>query len=461
MRKVWLVRYSSEIFTKGEGLKRQLIFNLQKSIEEALKRNKILGKVWRDRDRIYVESDENISGILSRVFGISSFSPTYHFKFEGLEELKKTIRETFGESVRGKKFAVRVKTRDKGLSIRKLESELGSALYDLSSGVDLENPEIQINLEIRGDDLYAFTETYKGQGGFPSGSQGKAISLISGGFDSAVASWMGLKRGLKITFVLFDLGGKEHVVGAYEIVNKLYNDWIFGYEPEFYVFGFSPVLIALSNVKPKLRLIILKRAMYRLGEILAKNIGADAIITGESLGQVSTQTIHNLRIIEESVNMPVFRPLIFMDKEEIIRLSRVIGTYTISERIPEYCAIAPPPPPKAKLSEVKSEEKKVINALEEVINSAKKIPVSGGYELEEEIFMYHIPEGAVIIGLERVDFFEFMDNIDNLDKSKKYVFVCKEGIKSRQMAKILRNKGFNAYYTLTSILQTDRAKPIS
>jgi thiamine biosynthesis protein ThiI len=454
-RRVWLIRYSSEIFTKGESLKRNYIFLLQKNIEEALRREGKEYKIWRDRDRVYVECDDDISGILGRIFGISSFSPSYHVEFLDLEDLKGKVAEIFGDEVKGKKFAVRAKVRDKNISVRRLESEIGSALYPFSSGVDLENPEIQVNLEIRGRDVFIFTENFRGMGGFPSGTQGKAVSLISGGFDSAVASWLGLKRGLKLYFLLFDIGGIEHVRGTYSVVKKLYERWIFGYKPELFVMSATPLLKGLTLVKPKYRLIIIKRFMYRLAEILAKNLGAKAIITGESLGQVLTQTMSMLGIIEEAINIPVFRPLIFMDKEEIIGLARKIGTYSISERIPEFCAIAPPPPPKLKLSDVKREEEKVLNLLEEIVSTTKKLDISSEDVIEDELFIRFVPPNAEVINLEEVDIYELIDSVESLDRGKIYVFVCKEGVKSRQMAKLFRERGFKAFYTtLSSLLGT-------
>ncbi len=448
-KRVWLVRYSSEIFTKGEGLKRNYIFILQKNIEEALRRSGKNFKIWRDRDRVYVECEDDISEILGRVFGISSFSPSYLFDFVDLEDLKRRIVELFGDEVKGKKFAVRAKISDKKLSVRLVEREVGSALYSLSSGVNLENPDVQINLEIRGKNVFAFTQKYIGTGGFPCGTQGSAVSLISGGFDSAVASWLGLRRGLKLSFLLFDIGGLDHVRGTHEVVKKLYELWIFGYKPDLYVMSATPLLRVLPSVKPKLRLIIVKRFMYRLAEILAKNLGAKAIITGESLGQVSTQTMHNLGIIEEAISIPVFRPLIFMDKEEIIKLSRKIGTYTISERIPEFCAIAPASPTKLRLLDVKNEEKKVLGALEETVNSTIKLEVDQKVEIGDDLFISFIPEGAEIINLDNMDLYKLLESVEKLDKEKTYVFVCKEGVKSRQMAKILREWGFKAFYTFS------------
>ncbi len=444
--RVWLIRFSSEIFTKGEGVKRQFIYLLAKNVKEALLRKGIKAEVIRDRDRVYVWTRDDVSYILKKVFGISSFSPSIHTSLTSLENLKAFVRDSFKDSVRGKKFAVRVKVRDKNLSVRMLERELGGALYDYSDGVNLDNPDVQVNLEIRGMDVYAYTDVIRGYGGFPVGSQGKALSLISGGFDSAVASWKALRRGLKVMFLMFDMGGEIHINGTKKIVETLYETWIYGYKPEMYVLEMWPLLKSLYFIYPNLRLIILKRFMYKLGEIMAKNLECDAIITGESVGQISTQTLHNLRIIEESINIPIFRPLIFSDKEEIIKLSKEIGTYEISEKIPEFCAIAPAPPPRVKLSDVKREEKKILGILEEILNSAKKIVIGEG-KYRDDVFVDRIPEGAKVINLEETDFYEIIENMGNMDRKSVYVFVCKEGAKSRQIAKIFRNHGFKAFYT--------------
>jgi len=442
---VYLIRYSSEVFTKSEGVKRQFIHRLASNVREALRRHGVEGKVSRDRDRVYVETDEDISQVLRRIFGIAAFTRAIRWPFKDLEDLKRRLVETFSEEVKGKRFAVRVKVRDKGMSSQKLERELGGALYPYAAGVNLTSPDIQINLEIRGDVVYVHHRWERGPGGLPVGTQAKALALVSGGFDSPVAAWHALKRGIKLHFVLYDLGGEDHVRGTHAILKKLYGDWIYGYVPKFYVVDFSPILSALFLVRKELRLVVLKRIMYRVGEILSRSIRAEAIITGESVGQVSTQTLPNLRVIEEAVKIPVLRPLVSFDKEEIISKARELGIYELSASMPEFCAIATSSPIRTRLREVKAEEEKVLGAIERAMEDVRLIDVTKEYDEADPLRFKGQVEGDVErVFVDPENFGEIVGK--DLPKDRVYVFVCRRGRLSRQMAKEFRRRGYEAYY---------------
>ncbi len=416
------------------------------NVREAMERYGLKGEVRRDRDRVYVETEEDLSPVLRRVFGVAAFARAVKWPFTGVEDLKAKLVEHLAEELRGKTFAVRVKVRDRGMSSQWLERELGAVLYPYASGVNLTSPDLQINVEIRGDVSYVHHRWERGPGGLPVGVQAKALSLVSGGFDSPVAAWYSLKRGIKLHFVLYDLGGEEHVRGTHAILRKLYSDWIFGYKPKFYVVDFSPVLSALFSVRRELRLVVLKRAMYRVGEILARNIRADALITGESVGQVSTQTLPNLRVIEEAVKIPVLRPIVSFDKEEIIAKARELGIYDLSASIPEFCAVATSSPIRTRLREVKAEEEKVLGAIEEAVESTLLLDITREYEGADPLRFPGEVEGEV----ERI--FVSPDNFSevverDLPRDRTYVFVCQRGRLSRQVAKIFRKRGYRAYYS--------------
>ena len=411
-----------------------------------MERYGVEGEVRRDRDRVYVETEEDISHVLRRVFGVSAFARAVRWPFTGVEDLKRRLVEHLAGDLKGKTFAVRVKVRDKGISSQWLERELGAALYPYASGVNLTSPDLQINVEIRGEVSYVHHRWEKGPGGLPVGVQSKALSLISGGFDSPVAAWYSLKRGIKLHFVLYDLGGEEHVRGTHAILRKLYSDWIFGYRPRFYVVDFSPVLTALFSVKKDLRLIVLKRVMYRVGEILARNIRADALVTGESVGQVSTQTLPNLRVIEEAVRIPVLRPVVSFDKEEIIARARDLGIYDLSASIPEFCAVATSSPVRTRLWEVKAEEEKVLGAIEEAVESTVLLDITREYDEADPLRFTGEVEGEVErIFVSPENFAEVMER--ELPKDRTYVFVCRRGRLSRQVARAFRRRGYRAYYS--------------
>ncbi len=440
---VYLVRYSSEVFVKSEGVKRQFIHRLAENLREALRRKGIEGKVSRDRDRVYVWTDEDAGEVLKRTFGVAAFARAVEWPFEGVEDLKRRLVEAFADEVKGKLFAIRVKVRDRVMSSQKLERELGGALYPYAAGVNLTSPDVQINVEIRGERTYIYHRWEKGPGGLPVGTQSKALALVSGGFDSPVAAWYALKRGVKLHFVLYDLGGEDHVKGTFAILKRLYEDWIFGYIPKFYVVDFSPVLSALFSVRRDLRLIVLKRVMYRVGELLSKSIKAEAIITGESIGQVSTQTLPNLRVIEEAVRIPVLRPLLSFDKEEIIAKARDLGIYELSASIPEFCAIATSSPVRTRLREVKAEEEKVLGAIEEALEDVRLLDLRREYEEADPLKAPKDIEGERI-PVSPQNFGDLLK--EDLPKDRTYIFVCQRGRLSRQAAKIFRRRGYRAYY---------------
>ncbi len=443
---MYLVRYSPEVFTKSEGVKRQFIFRLASNIEEALRRHGLRGEVKRDRDRVYVETDEDVSHVLKRIFGVSSFALARRWRFEGVEGLKEVLLRNFKEEVKGKRFAVRVKLREKFASSTALERELGGVLYPFSAGVDLENPDVRINVEIRGGEVYVYHGWERGPGGLPVGVQAKVLALVSGGFDSPVAAWYMLKRGAKVHFVLYDMGGEEHVRGTHAILRRIYTDWIYGYTPKFYVVDFSGVLSALFSVKRELRLVVLKRIMYRVGEILSRSVGAEAIITGESVGQVSTQTLPNLRVIEEAVRIPVLRPLIGFDKEEIIAKTRELGIYGISASIPEFCAVASASPIRTRLRDVKREEEKVLPVLERVLEGVRLLALEREYEEAEDLRFRGQPGRVRRVLVSAENFSDLLRESETWPKDITYVFVCRHGRLSRQMAKEMRRRGFTAYY---------------
>ncbi|NPA80524.1 MAG: tRNA 4-thiouridine(8) synthase ThiI [Thermotogae bacterium] len=442
---MFLIRYSSEIFTKSEGVKRQFIHRLADNVREALARFGHSGKVRRDRDRIYVETEEDISHVLRRIFGVAAYARAVEWPFEGVDRLKERLSEVFAHAVRGKKFAVRVKVRDRTYSSQQLERDLGAVLYPHSAGVNLESPEVQINVEIRGERVFVHHRWERGPGGLPVGTQARALALVSGGFDSPVAAWMSLKRGVKLDFVLYDLGGEEHIRGTHAILRRLYEDWIFGYTPRFYVVDFSPILEALFSVKRELRLVVLKRMMYRAGEIMSRSVRAEALITGESIGQVSTQTLPNLRVIEEAVRIPVIRPLATYDKEEIIAKARDLAIYDLSASIPEFCAIATSSPVRTRLREVKVEEEKVLPALTRAMENVRLLSLDSDYDEADPLRAPEGLEGKVVyVSPER--FGEVLKESEGWPKDGTYILVCRKGRLSRQLAKILRDRGYDAYY---------------
>ncbi len=354
-----IVRYG-EIWTKSEVTRRKMESILLENIERVLFDTSY--EVRRGRGRIYIDTEEaeTIANKLSRVFGVVSVSPavTTSKELEAIQETAKALAKL--RVKRDMSFAVRVHRSDKSFPWKSIELErkIGGAIKsDTGASVNLSNPDVTIGIEIS-DRAYIFDRIYDGPGGLPYGSQGKAVILFSGGIDSPVAAWLMARRGLSLDFLFINPGLPEPEANALEIANLLGERWYI--RGEFYVADVPHLILQISEeVKEGLRQVVLKRFMYRIGEKLASEVGALAIVTGESLGQVSSQTLRNLCVIEEAVKIPVLRPLIGMNKDDSVRLAKKIGTYDLSIRIKEFCSLERHSNASARLRDVLNEESKV------------------------------------------------------------------------------------------------------
>ncbi len=369
-----LVRYS-EIALKGRASRRRMEKLLVENIKDALASNGVKGKrVWAKDARVWIccfrDEDEALkaAGHVARVMGVVSVSPVVEYVFDNLEHLVELGRKFFKERVKGKVFAVRAhRVGEHDFTSKDVEKLLGEVLLkEGARGVDLENPEYEAFVEIRWGQVYFYDKVLRGPGGLPVGSEGTVLSLFSGGIDSPVASWMMLKRGCHVHLLFFNIGGKPHLEGALRVAKALASKWMYGYEPKFYVIDIRPIIgLITSNVPEHYRIIVLRRAMMKLAEKLAVKIGAEALVTGESLGQVASQTLRNLRVIDDATSMLVLRPLIGFNKQEIVNKAIEIGTYEESKKLQEYCALGvSKPTTRAKLDEARVlEEKSGINEL--------------------------------------------------------------------------------------------------
>ncbi len=358
---LYMVRYS-EIFLKSEGVRRRWESRLVRNIKMVLD-----CKVRRDRGRIWVlTDDERADEKLKKVFGIVSFSKCVHCK---LEELEKRVLEFCKEIGidRYRTFAVRVKrvgTHD--FTSQQKAAELGSVIVkNFGLKVDLENPEVTVYVEIRDEDCYIFKDIVEGPGGIPVGVEGRVVSLFSGGIDSPVATWMMMKRGCEVLPVYFDCRPftDDTTLKRAESVAEILRE----YYPEFRlrVVEHGRFLERAREILKGMGFenytcIVCKRRMLRVAEEIARELGAKGIVTGDSLGQVASQTLDNIMVIDEVCRIPVYRPLIGMDKVEIEGIARKIGTYEKSIAPVKECTAVPRRPvTRAKIEVVKMLEEKI------------------------------------------------------------------------------------------------------
>jgi thiamine biosynthesis protein ThiI len=238
-------------------------------------------------------------------------------------------------------FAIRARRRDKAYALdsRELATVVGRAVQDaLGLGVDLTHPDSEVYLEVDKRETFAYTEKIPGRGGLPVGVSGRALVLLSGGIDSPVAAYRAMKRGLRCDFVHFSgrpYTGPESIYKSYAHVAQL-NRFQGGSRLHIVPFGLVQRRIAAAGAG-RLQVLSQRRLMLKVASALAQREGDEVLVTGDSLGQVSSQTLHNMRVVEQAAELPVLRPLVAWDKAEIVREAEQIGTFQVSALPAEDC----------------------------------------------------------------------------------------------------------------------------
>lgn len=282
---------------------------------------------------------EAVTAALKKIFGLVNFIPCEKTEAT-LESLKQDLGQRL-ETLKFSSFAVRAKkgTKNFPVSSQYVNEEIGRFVKERTSAkVDLENPEKTIHIEMFSDALFYGFEKIEGLGGLPAGIGGKAVSLLSGGIDSPVASFRIMKRGCECLFIHFHSApftSEESLDKVLELAEKLAH-----YQNNGLLFcvPFGEIQRQIIAKTPDVyRVLLYRRMMFRIAEAIAKEYRAQALVTGESLSQVASQTLSNLRTIGACINLPIFRPLIGMDKVEIVKEARKIGTYEISIKPHEDC----------------------------------------------------------------------------------------------------------------------------
>ena len=380
--KMFLIKYA-EIGTKG---KNRYYFEetMCKRMREKLKS---LGdfEVRREYGRIFVEafSDYDFDDVveaLSTIFGIVGICPVKVVSDTSYESISKAVVEYIDETYKDKDFTFKVNARRNDKSYPKSSMELNCDLgADLLSAfpemkVDVHNPDVLINAEIR-NVFYVYSKTIPGPGGLPVGTNGKGMALLSGGIDSPVAAYMIAKRGVEIEAVYFHAPpytserAKQKVIDLGKLVSK------YAGQIKLHIVNFTDVQLAIYDNCPHDELtIIMKRVMYKMAQEIALKEECQCIITGESIGQVSSQTSQSLMVIDQAADkLPVFRPCIGMDKQEIIDISEKINTYETSILPYEDCCttfVAKHPVTRPKLEVIEKSEENLKGKIEELYKIA-------------------------------------------------------------------------------------------
>ena len=378
----FLIKYG-EIGIKGknrymfeDALVRQIRFVL-KDVDGRFFVHKSYGRVYVDCEGEY-DYEETIEG-LKKVFGIVGICPVVRLEDKGFEELKKEVVAYMDEMYADKNQTFKVEARRSKktypLTSMEMNCELGGVILDAfpQMRVDVHKPDIRLNVEVR-EEIYLYSEIIPGPGGMPIGTNGSAMLLLSGGIDSPVAGYMVSKRGVALEATYFHAPpytserAKEKVVDLAKLVAK------YAGPIRLHVVNFTDIQLYIYEKCPHEELtIIMRRYMMRIAEHFAKETGSLGLITGESIGQVASQTMQSLAATNEVCTMPVYRPLIGFDKQEIVDVSLKIDAYETSILPYEDCCtifVAKHPVTKPNINIIKRSETKLEEKIDELVKEA-------------------------------------------------------------------------------------------
>ena len=362
----FIIKLFPEIMIKSESVRKRFVKILTGNIRNVLTKYDDTVAVVKHWDYIEVRSkiEVNLPMLieqLQRIPGIHHFLQVEEKPFSGLHDIFEQTLSDVASQLENKTFCVRVKRKGKH-EFNSLDAEryIGGGLnqHIASAKVQLKNPEVTVRIEIEDDKMMLVRARYEGIGGYPIGTQEDVLSLISGGFDSGVSSYMLLRRGSRVHYCFFNLGGAAHEIGVKQMAYHIWQRYGSSHKVRFVAINFEGVVgEILENVDNGQMGVVLKRMMVRAASKIAQRFDIQAIVTGEALGQVSSQTLTNLRLIDEASEVLVLRPLITHDKEKIIAMAKHIGTDDIAKSMPEFCGvISKNPTVKAIKAKIEQEE---------------------------------------------------------------------------------------------------------
>ena len=463
-----MLRLCGEVTTKSAGIRKKFNRRLVQNLRDAFQRADIEARVRDHWYRMDVETeDRRAVEVASRVFGIQAASWTRAYDWETLDDVVEIGEALFRDAVAQKTFAVRTKRagyRDKiPFDSMDVDRALGTRLVEAGGSVDLDDHQVRVGIEVREDKAFFFADEVPGIAGLPCGVEGRAVALMSGGFDSAVAAWTMMRRGVDMDFLFFNLAGPPQERAVKEVTQTLCKRWAFGYAPKIHVVDLRPMIAEMRHeVDGHYWQLLLKRLMVRAGEIVCQEHYYPAMITGESCGQVSSQTLLNLAAISAPITTAILRPLVGTNKEAIIERARQIGTYDLCRKNPEFCALeGGPPVVDAWPGDLDEQEAKIDSQL--LAELAERHQTSTVLEIsfddDPQIQIDEVPDGAVILDLRSPREFEnwsyeeainmplqrALDQAGLLPKEATYLLYCEVGLKSAFLAESMTKMGFDAY----------------
>lgn len=337
---------SGDVYLKSRRTQKRLIRRVRTNMDDALASVGYDGAIARVGTHRFefAPSDaqrDALIGALASVFGVGSVDTVQELDHTAMDDLAAEVASHSSERVSGRTFAVRVKRRGEhdwnSIDLARLA---GSHLVAAGGSVDLSNPEVEVAVKVLDERAFLVTDHVAGPAGLPLGTQDRVLCLLSGGFDSVVAAWMLMSRGCPVDFVHFTLNcaQSDH---ALAVGRELWGRWGHGSSPTVHLVEFQPVKDALfESVDARMRQVTLKVMMAKAAGEIAQERGIAALVTGDSMGQVSSQTLPHLVAVSAATDTPILRPLVGLPKESIIDLARRVGTAELSARAQEVCDLS-------------------------------------------------------------------------------------------------------------------------
>lgn len=472
----FIVKLFPEIIMKSSSVRKRFVKVLSNNIREILRPQDDTIAVVHHWDFIEVRSKDErkrelILEHLQRICGIHHILEVQESPFVDIHDIFEQTLRAVGSTLNDKTFCVRVKRRgEHSFSSLDVMQYVGGGLNQAidSAKVKLKNPDITVNIEIEDDKMMLVKARYEGLGGFPMSTQEDVLSLISGGFDSAVASYMFMRRGSRVHYVFFNLGGKAHELGVKQMAHQLWSRYSASHKVKFISVDFAPVVAEiLTKIDDGQMGVVLKRMMMRAASQIAQKLKINALVTGEALGQVASQTLTNLSMIDKVSDTLILRPLITHDKASIIALTEQIGVADIAKSMPEFCGVI------SKSPTVKAVEHKLLDTeshfdfgvLDRAVQDAicldiRKLAQDNQQMIDVEV-VGRVADGEIVIDIRTPDeiedmplvitnahiiaipFFKLGNSFATLDQNKTYVLYCQRGVMSQLQAVHLIDKGFS------------------
>jgi len=476
---LFVVRFCPEIIIKSREVRRRYIRILRRSLRTQAAMINPCITVVGEWDNLELHMPDSDSGDVQRIITLLGNTPGIALALQvskvplpDLDGIAAEALKFHGSVLEGRSFAVRCKRTGKhAWSSMDVERHTGRYLLAHCPGarVNLETPDVIVKVEIHHDELFVVERTIRGLGGYPLGTQDEVLSLISGGFDSSVASFLSMRRGLVTHYCFFRMGGREHELAVKEVALYLWMTFGASHRVKFVTVPFEALVEELAaKLEPSQRGVILKRMMLRAATHIARRLQIEALVTGESVSQVASQTLANLAVIDSVTDMVLLRPLIMTDKQDIIDMARSIGTEEFSRHVPEYCgAVSHKPTTRARATKVAEQEERLdFGVLDRAIMEAQFQMIDrvmeGVHQPRESAGMFAVESDAIIIDIRHpaqrdarplnareadhtvisIPFYELRSRFADLAQNRQYLLYCDKGVMSRLHAAYLQAAGY-------------------